>query len=65
MSFPPKPILVSCGKCSFKKVVAPQSDVVPDIYCASECPKCGASITRTNLPNFVRSIARVFKQEIW
>lgn len=64
MAFPPPPYILECTICSWKKRVAPKSDVIMQCDIISKCPECGCSDIRrkaTSDIKLLRLLGSIFK----
>ncbi len=59
MAVRPNPVRLSCNQCSWHKIIAPRSDVVPNDYFLDECPKCGGELHRKQISGLFSSLIRL------
>ena len=59
----PRPYLIQCENCGYKKLVRPESDVFPskDMLLTS-CPKCGGEMKIVTIESAVDKLLALFRK---
>lgn len=61
MAFKPTPVELCCTQCRWRKVIAPNSDVMTSDSFFNECPECGGALSSKQLNGALSNLMQLLK----